>query len=179
MVSDHGAPYSELLQLPSIPETMSPPVDPVVSDAALPALTGVVVIGGGIIGTCTALFLAEKGHAVVLCEKGRIGAEQSSRNWGWCRTMGRHAAEIPLAIESLRLWRGMNERVGRDTGFRQAGIIYLCETEKEIAKHEAWLDEARQYQVDARLLRGPAVDAVIQGSFCLGSQGFETLFGAV
>jgi len=28
------------------------------------------------------LFLAEKGHAVVLCEKGQIGAEQSSRNWG-------------------------------------------------------------------------------------------------
>ena len=33
----------------------------------------------------TALFLAEKGHHVVLCEKGRIGGEQSSRNWGWSR----------------------------------------------------------------------------------------------
>ena len=44
----------------------------------------------------------------MLCEKGRIGGEQSSRNWGWCRTMGRDAREIPLAMESLRLWRGMN-----------------------------------------------------------------------
>ena len=69
-----------------------------------------MIIGGGIIGVCTALFLAEKGHSVVLCEKGRIGGEQSSRNWGWCRTMGRDAREIPLAIESLRLWRGMNLR---------------------------------------------------------------------
>jgi glycine/D-amino acid oxidase-like deaminating enzyme len=174
MVSDHRAPYSGLPSLPSTPETMSPPVDPVVSDATLPARTGVVVIGGGIIGTCTALFLAEKGHAVVLCEKGRIGAEQSSRNWGWCRTMGRHEAEIPLAIESLRLWQGMNKRVGRDTGFRQAGIIYLCETEKEIARHAAWLDKARQYQVDARLLRGLAVDDVIPGASGMFIAGMHT-----
>ena len=82
---------------------MSPPVDLVASDSKLPARTGTVIIGGGIIGACAALSLSEKGHAVVLCEKGRIGAEQSSRNWGWCRTMGRDADEIPLAIESLRM----------------------------------------------------------------------------
>jgi glycine/D-amino acid oxidase-like deaminating enzyme len=143
---------------------MSPPVDPVISDAALPARTGVVVIGGGIVGACAALSLAEKGHAVVLCEKGQIGAEQSSRNWGWCRTMGRDADEIPLAIESLRMWRGMNQRIGRETGFRQPGIAYLCETEKEVAKHEAWLDEARPYQVDARLVRGVDLDSVVPGA---------------
>ncbi len=143
---------------------MSPPVNPVASDSTAPARTGVVIIGGGIIGTCTALFLAEKGHAVVLCEKGRIGGEQSSRNWGWCRTMGRDAREIPLAIESLRLWRDMNIRTGRETGFRQAGILYLCQNEKEIAAQEAWLNEARQYQVDARLLRGSAMDALIPGA---------------
>jgi glycine/D-amino acid oxidase-like deaminating enzyme len=143
---------------------MSPPVDPVPSDAVLPARTGVVIIGGGIIGTSAALFLAEKGHAVVLCEKGRIGGEQSSRNWGWCRTMGRDAAEIPLALESLRLWRGMNQRIGRETGFRQPGIAYLCETEKEVAKQEAWLDQARPYQVDARLLRGADIDTLLPGA---------------
>ena len=123
-----------------------------------------VIVGGGIIGVTTALFLAEKGHAVVLCEKGRIAGEQSSRNWGWCRTMGRDAREIPLALESLRLWRGMNERTGRETGFRQPGIVYFCENEQEVAAQEAWLDQARQYQVDARLLRGADIDAVAPGA---------------
>jgi glycine/D-amino acid oxidase-like deaminating enzyme len=143
---------------------MSPPVDPVASDAALPARTGVVIVGGGIIGTCTALFLAEKGHAVVLCEKGRIGAEQSSRNWGWCRTMGRDDAEIPLALESLRLWRGMNQRIGRETGYRQCGIVYLCDTAKELAEQEAWLGQARQYQVDAHLLGPDDIESVLPGA---------------
>jgi glycine/D-amino acid oxidase-like deaminating enzyme len=143
---------------------MSPPVIPVQSDPILPDRTAVVIIGGGIIGVSTALFLAEKGHSVALCEKGRIGGEQSSRNWGWCRTMGRDAREIPLAIESLRLWRGMKARTGRETGFRQAGIVYLCENDKEVASQEEWLTEARQYQVDARLLRGAAIDALVPGA---------------
>ncbi len=153
---------------------MSPPVDLVQSDTHLPERTGIVVIGGGIIGVCTALFLAEKGHAVVLCEKGRIAGEQSSRNWGWCRTMGRDEAEIPLAIESLKLWRGLNERTGRDTGFRTPGIMYLCENETEVAAQEAWLEQARPYQVDSRLLRGAELEAAMPGATGMFIAGMHT-----
>jgi glycine/D-amino acid oxidase-like deaminating enzyme len=59
---------------------MGPIVDPVESDRALPAKAAVVVIGGGIIGTSAALALAKRGIEVVLCEKGQIAGEQSSRN---------------------------------------------------------------------------------------------------
>jgi hypothetical protein len=143
---------------------MSPPVDPVASNPTLPKRTDVVIVGGGIIGVATALFLAEKGIAVALCEKGQIAAEQSSRNWGWCRTMGRDPSEIPLAMESLRLWRDMNRRTNRETGFRQSGIMYLLQNETEIAGQEAWFGQARQYQVDAHLLRGPALDKAMPGA---------------
>ncbi len=153
---------------------MPPPVDLVRSDTDLPERVSAVVIGGGIIGVTTALFLAEKGVSVVLCEKGQIGGEQSSRNWGWCRTMGRDTGEIPLALESLRLWRGMNQRTGRETGFRQPGILYLCENEKEVAAQEAWLDQARLYQVESRLLRGPALDAVMPGASARFIAGLHT-----
>ena len=143
---------------------MSPPVDAVFSDPTLPAHASVVVIGGGIIGVSTALFLAQKGHSVVICEKGRIGGEQSSRNWGWCRTLGRDPREIPLNIESLRFWRDMNRLTGAETGFRQAGIVYLFDTEAQMATQEEWAKQAREYQIDVRSLRGADLAAVAPGA---------------
>src|SRR5580693_1629474 len=131
---------------------MAPKVDPVRSDEVLPARADVVVVGGGIIGACTAFYLARKGVPVTLCEKGHIAGEQSSRNWGWCRKMGRDPRELPLIIESLRLWQGMNDLVEAETGFRQAGIMYLAETQAELGQLEAWLEHARQYQLDTRII---------------------------
>ncbi len=142
---------------------MAPRVDPVRSDERLPARADVVVVGGGIIGASAAFFLAEKGVSTVLCEKGHIAGEQSSRNWGWCRKMGRDPREIPLIIESLRLWQGMNERVGAETGFRQPGILYLAATPAELGQLEAWLDHARQYQLDTRLLSRAEAAALLPG----------------
>jgi glycine/D-amino acid oxidase-like deaminating enzyme len=139
-------------------------VEPVAADPAPPARADVVIVGGGIIGAATAFFLAERGIAVALCEKGAIGAEQSSRNWGWCRTMGRDLRELPLAIESLRLWRGMNERLGAETGFRQAGILYTCDTARDMAAEEEWLEAARQWQIDARLVSGSALADLVPGA---------------
>src|ERR687889_1400016 len=105
---------------------MAPRVDPVATDETLPARADVVIIGGGIIGTSAALFLAEKGVSTVLCEKGHIAGEQSSRNWGWCRKMARDPREIPLVIESLRLWQGPDEGGKAETGFRPRGLIHLA-----------------------------------------------------
>jgi glycine/D-amino acid oxidase-like deaminating enzyme len=131
---------------------VAPRVDSVPSDQTLPARVDVVVIGGGIIGTSTALFLAQKGVSVALCEKGHIAHEQSSRNWGWCRKMARDPRELPLAIESLRMWEGMNEIVEAETGFRRSGILYLAETQADLARFEDWLEHARQYQLDSRII---------------------------
>ncbi len=143
---------------------MGPPTDHVASDEAPPARAGVVVIGGGIIGSSAAFFLARQGVPVALCEKGTIAGEQSSRNWGWCRKMGRDPRELPLIIESLKLWREMNEMVGAETGFRTTGILYLCDTDAEIARREAWLEHARQHQLDTRMLGADEVAALMPGT---------------
>ncbi|HEX3349498.1 MAG TPA: FAD-binding oxidoreductase [Acetobacteraceae bacterium] len=139
-------------------------VDPVETDAALPEQSDVVVIGGGIAGVCTALFLAEKNISVTLCEKGHIAGEQSSRNWGWCRQMGRDKAEIPLSVEALRLWAGMNDRVEGETGFRRAGIIYTCDAPSDLAEHEEWIEHARLYQIDTRVLTAEEMERLMPGA---------------
>src|SRR4029079_4656356 len=143
---------------------MPPRVDPVPSDEKLPAQADVVIIGGGIIGTSTALFLAQRGISTVLCEKGHIAGEPSRRNWGWCHTMARAPREIPLIIESLRLWQRMNGTVEAETGFRTCGIMYLGESAEALANMEAWLEHAREYQLDTRLIDGAEVSQLLPGS---------------
>ncbi|MBC7800340.1 MAG: FAD-binding oxidoreductase [Gemmatimonadaceae bacterium] len=121
------------------------------TDQDLPRRTGVVVIG-----VSTAQSLAEQGVAVTLVEKGRIAGEQSSRNWGWCRTAGRDTAEIPLAVESVRMWERMAARVGADVGFRRAGVVYVCAIQRDMDGYAAWLETAQTYQVGSRLLDADA-----------------------
>ncbi|MGH7115415.1 MAG: NAD(P)/FAD-dependent oxidoreductase, partial [Stellaceae bacterium] len=50
------------------------------------------------------------------------------------------------------LWEGMNERVEADTGYRRCGIMYLAENATELSELGSWLEHARQYQLDTRLL---------------------------
>ncbi len=142
-----------------------PVIDPVSSDSDFPKKTTVAVIGGGVIGVATALELAERGVPVVLLEKGIIAGEQSSRNWGWCRQMGRDSREIPLILESLKLWRGMNARVGAETGYRQCGVIYLAENEVELAAREKWYAEnAKAFGLDTKLVSGAEAERLQPGS---------------
>ncbi len=142
---------------------MAPRMDTVPTDSDLPHRTSVVVIGGGIAGISTALFLAQKGIPVVVCEKGQVGAEQSGRNWGWTRVMGRDEREIPLGMEALRIWRRMDAMVEAPTGFTQCGIAYLCETDAARAANEAWLEKARPYQVDSRMISAEEVAKLYPG----------------
>jgi glycine/D-amino acid oxidase-like deaminating enzyme len=114
-----------------------PLITSVASSLDFPKHADAVVIGAGIIGISTALSLQARGLQVVVIEKGAVAAEQSSRNWGWCRQMGRDPREIPLIKVSLDLWRGMNGRIGAETGYRSCGILYLAESEVELAGHSA------------------------------------------
>ena len=123
--------------------------------------TEVVVIGAGIAGTMTAYFLAKEGIPVVLCEKGRVGGEQSSRNWGWVRKQGRDPRELPAIIESLRIWESLEQEIEADIGWHQGGTVYLAEDDGDLAHFERWLGFAKDYQLDSRMLSPDEVDRQI------------------
>ena len=123
----------------------------------------VVVIGGGVIGVCTALYLARAGRSVVLLEKGRIAGEQSSRNWGWVRQQGRDPDELPVMVEANALWRELATQTNEDIGLRQTGITYLGESEGDLARFEAWLPYAVQNGVDSRIMTSAEVAEVFPG----------------
>ncbi|MBZ5762738.1 FAD-binding oxidoreductase [Rhizobium sp. VS19-DR104.2] len=155
-----------------------PYVVPVHGDADLPAEVDIVVIGGGIIGTSTALELAERGLRVALCEKGGIGHEQSSRNWGWVRISRRDPREVPLMAEALRLWSNLDQRIGRATGYKRAGILFTCASDQEFADHERWNRNLEGYQLDSRMLSAgeframfPNADMDIKGALYTSADG--------
>jgi glycine/D-amino acid oxidase-like deaminating enzyme len=157
---------------------MSPPLRHIQTSTPLPASADVVVIGGGIIGVFTAYYLAQRGVSVALVEKGRIGAEQSSRNWGWCRQQNRDARELPMASKSLDLWEQFAAESGEDTGFHRCGLLYLSNDEAEIARWVRWRDFARTVGVTTHMLssreaaeRGQATGRAWKGGVFSPSDG--------
>ncbi|MCX7566283.1 FAD-binding oxidoreductase [Sulfitobacter sp. F26169L] len=130
---------------------------------ALPAAADLVVIGGGIIGVCTALYAARNGARVVLLEKGLVAAEQSSRNWGWIRQQGRDPAEMPIMAEAQRLWKDLSRETNEDIGLQQGGVTYLAYTPKALARYEMWLPHAAANGADSRMLNRAEVAAMYTG----------------
>ncbi|MFS3135362.1 NAD(P)/FAD-dependent oxidoreductase [Gluconacetobacter sacchari] len=140
---------------------MAPVISPVRTSDDFPPATVVCVIGGGIVGLTAALVLAERGVPVVVLEKGRLAGEQSSRNLGWIRKMGRSVADVPLARAADALWAGLAARVGEDVGYRQAGILYLARTRAEMDMHRSWLDAVRDLSLESRLVTAAQIDELV------------------
>ncbi len=131
--------------------------------AKQPAQTDILIIGGGIIGVCTAYYLAKKGVSVVLCEKGRIAGEQSSRNWGWIRQQGRDEPEVPLSIEARQLWRQLVEETGEDLGYQTTGVYYLAEKQEDLENFESFVKLARKYELDTCMISKAQVYEDVKG----------------
>lgn len=143
---------------------MSPQLERAESDTDLPKEVDVAVIGGGIIGCAAAIYLQRGGARVAVLEKGRIGGEQSSRNWGWCRQQGRDLAELPLATRSLELWERLQNETGTNLGFRRTGVLFVTKDRAELASWERWHDAARERQVSSNLLNPAEAGAMTPGT---------------
>lgn len=131
---------------------MSPQLERIPSDERLPGEADVVVVGGGILGSVAAYYIAKRGLSVALLEKGHVGCEQSSRNWGWCRQQNRDRRELPLSVLSMRLWDELTRDINRDLGFRRCGLVYATHDEAVLAGWESWREVAREFGVDTRVL---------------------------
>lgn len=90
--------------------------------------TEVFVVGAGIAGASTAMFLAEAGVSVVLADRGRVAGEASGLNAGMIDSPGWGAVpdlETTLRMGSLELFRHLQVDRGVDIGFRQCGLLVL------------------------------------------------------
>lgn len=93
----------------------------------------VIIIGGGLHGSSTAYQLAARGRHPLVIERNHVARHASGASAGGVRRLRRHRAELPLAMESLALWRRLPELLGDDCGFSPCGHLLLAETEADLA----------------------------------------------
>ena len=144
-----------------VSQTWSSPPEP---PATVPEAADIVVIGAGIVGISTAWFLARQGIDVAVCEKGHVAGEQSGRNWGWVRQQGRDTRELPMIVESLRIWRQLGDAIGEDVGFREQGILYLIDDDRQLERYAAWIKAADAYGIGTRLIEGKELQGLVRGA---------------
>jgi glycine/D-amino acid oxidase-like deaminating enzyme len=128
----------------------------------MPKQVSVAIVGGGIIGVSCALALARKGIDVAVFEKGTVAGEQSSRNWGWIRSVGRDVAELPLSVLANDIWKDIQSQI--DVGYRVTGLAYLAASDTEMDAHRRWLDAAQPMGARARLVGKPELAKLIPAS---------------
>ncbi len=151
-------------------------------------MTRAVIVGGGIIGLCTAWHLVEMGcRDVVVLERARVGAGSTGRASGGIRQQFARAVEVQMAVESVAFWAGFDMRFGAELRFRQVGYLYLLTTPALVASAEVNVAMQRAHGAPSRML-SPAeigrlvpevdLDGVLAGSLC-PTDGRAAPMGAV
>lgn len=119
-------------------------------------LTDALVIGGGLHGLSAALQIARRGWRVILVERAFIGRHASGASAAGVRTLGRHAEDLELSLESARYWHDMKALVDDDCGFHAGGQLRVAETAAELARLEKQVETLNAAGYHHEVLVGPA-----------------------
>lgn len=94
----------------------------------------IVVVGGGVIGTSTALHLALMGAGkVILVERGHLAGGASGLSGAMVREHYLHPVLVRMAMESRTIFENFAEVIGGDARYQQTGRLLLFPTHDEPA----------------------------------------------
>lgn len=146
---------------------------------------GTVIVGGGVIGLCVAVFLARDGLDVAILDSGQVGG--STTNAGSLhvqmqpRFMRSNPDKVPALMRSLHLypravafWRLLESELGADFEIVLAGGLTLAETSQHMRYLADKCANERKFGLDVELLDraelrrvAPYLDpAVLGAQFC-------------
>ncbi len=96
----------------------------------------VIIIGGGLMGSSSALQLAMRGYRCIVLDKACPGRHASGVNAGGLRQLNRDPAEIPLTVEAAKMWRNIRFLLDTDCDARFPGQIRVAENQEDMNKLE-------------------------------------------
>lgn len=121
------------------------------------------VVGGGLIGCATALYLRRAGARVILLERGQLNQGASGRNAGSLHFQLEHRLVqdidadtkqleyyVGLALLAIEHWRKIEDELGTDTQLGMHGGIMVAETDAEIelAERKQRFEKSRGLNVE-------------------------------
>lgn len=136
----------------------------------------VCVVGGGVMGCSTALFLARGGMKVVLLEKQALCRGASGVNAGTLTLHMTRAALVPYAIKAWEMWMHPETWLGQGVLATPAPGLSLAFTPAEQELLEQRAVARREYGADIRLLSGHEAKLIEPGipESCLSAAYCET-----
>ncbi len=121
----------------------------------------VVVIGGGVIGTSTAMHLARMGAGkVLLLEKGHLAGGASGRSGAMVREHYPHPILVRMATEASAVFHNFGDAVGGDARFVETGRLLLF-AERDAAAARANVAMNRELGVDIRVLAPSDISEIV------------------
>lgn len=112
----------------------------------------VLIVGGGLMGCATALFLARAGRKVIVLERDLTGRKASGVNFGAVRRQGRPLSQMPLANLSREIWWSLPELIGEDCEFVRQGHLRIALDAAAATRMESYSAEARHAGLDLEML---------------------------
>ena len=171
-------------------------VDFVPADMARPRESGplpaesvdTLVIGGGVVGSCLAYWLAREGIEAMVVERDEPNLQASGANAGSLHVQmlsfdfganapagGNRAADtLPLGPASIALWQEIERDTGQDLEIKVAGGLMVGETARDVEFLKAKIALERSRGIEAELIGAnelrqlePAIgDAAIAAEWC-------------
>ncbi len=113
----------------------------------------VAVIGGGIVGSAIAYYVAKSGLDCILLEKGDIASGTSSRCDGNISAVDKDPGfDSQMSMISQELVKDLQTELDLPFEYRALGSILVCETEAEMEAAEKWVKHQKEAGLQFRML---------------------------
>lgn len=115
--------------------------------------TEVAVIGGGIIGSAVAYYVAKSGLDCMLIERGDLASGTSSRCEGNISTVDKDPGfDSQMSLVSQRLAAELNKELELPFEYRSPGSILVCESDVEMELAALWVEKQKAAGAPFRML---------------------------